>query len=205
MEFSGYRKITADQLAVVPWKNGGGVTTEIAMGPARGAGQDWSWRISVAEVGATGAFSVFPGIDRTIAVVDGAGMDLAFEDGCTVPLELNRPVDFDGDAIVTGILRNTAIRDFNVMVDRRYYGATLRIVKGPGDISFETSVGSVAVVHVLDGPCTTRAAGGTHDALNAQETVIYEGKGDVSVALPAGARAAIVVLEDVSGQGLPGR
>jgi environmental stress-induced protein Ves len=203
MEFSGYRKITTDQLIVVPWKNGGGVTTEIASGPARADDQAWSWRISVADVGATGAFSSFPGIDRTIAVVHGSGMDLQFEDGRMVPLELNQPVDFDGDAVVTGILRGAAIRDFNVMVDRRYYRAALSIMTGSGEVSPATSTGSVVVIHMLDGACTAQMAS-TEETLGAEETAIYEGEADISVSIPAGARAAIVVLEDVSGQTLPG-
>jgi len=198
MKVVGYRKITVAELVVVPWKNGGGVTTEIAAGPARASDQDWSWRISVAEVGATGPFSVFPGIDRTIAVVHGNGMDLEFEDGRVVPLELNQPVDFDGDAIVPGILRNEAIRDFNVMVDRRYYSATLGIVQGPGEVSPETAAGSVVVIHVLDGACTASVAAGTLETLSEQETAIFEGETDLSVVISEGARAAIVVLEDVS-------
>jgi environmental stress-induced protein Ves len=198
MEFPGYRKITADQLVVVPWKNGGGLTTEIASGAARADDQAWSWRISVADVGATGAFSAFPGIDRTIAVVHGNGMDLQFEDGRMVPLELNQPVDFDGDAIVTGILRGEAIRDFNVMVDRRYYCATLRVIRGSGEVSPATSAGSVVVIHMLDGACTARTAS-AEETLSVEETMICEGVADISVSIPAGARAAIVVLEDVSG------
>lgn len=199
MACRGYKKISADQLMVVPWKNGGGMTTEIAAGPARGADQEWSWRISVADVGATGAFSVFPGIDRTIAVVQGTGMDLQFEGGQLVPLELNQPVDFDGGETVTGILRADAIRDFNVMVDRRYYSATLRIVQGTGEVIPETSARSVVVIHVLDGACTAHVADGAQETLSAQETAIFEGVTDVSVAVPVGARTAIVVLEDISG------
>ena len=203
MEFPGYRIITADELVVVPWKNGGGVTTEIASGAARADDQAWSWRISVADVGATGAFSAFPGIDRTIAVVRGSGMDLQFEDGRMVPLELNQPVYFDGDAVVTGILRGEAIRDFNVMVDRRYYRATLSIMQGSGEVLPETSAGSVVVIHMLDGACSARMAS-TEEILRAEETAIYEGEADISVSIPVGARAAVVVLEDVSGQALRG-
>ena len=200
MESLRYRIITAAQLAIVPWKNGGGLTTEIASGPARADDQEWSWRISVADVGETGAFSVFPGIDRTIAVVDGSGMDLEFKDGRIVPLELNQPVNFAGDGAVTGILRGGTIRDFNIMVDRRYYCATLSIMMGFDEVSLNTSVGSVVVVHTLDGTCTAQTGAGAPETLSAQDTAIYEGAAIVCVSIPARARAAIVVLEDVSGQ-----
>ena len=194
------RKITVDALVVMPWKNGGGVTTEIATGPSRSDDSDWSWRVSVADVGETGPFSVFPGIDRTIAVIEGAGMDLKFDDGRMLPLELDHPVDFDGGASVDGLLRGTSIRDFNVMVDRRYYSATLGIVLGPDETSYRAAAGSVVLVHVLDGAGTMRAAAGAAETLGAHETAIYEGETEITVSVAADARAAIVVLEDISGQ-----
>src|SRR3546814_10305481 len=59
---------------VMPWKNGGGSTTEVAVAPD-GAGLDeFDWRISMAVVGADGPFSGFPGVDRTLAVPARAGL-----------------------------------------------------------------------------------------------------------------------------------
>jgi uncharacterized protein len=202
MNSPAYRKITADQLAVVPWKNGGGVTTEIAAGPSRSDDQDWSWRVSVADVGATGAFSAFPGIDRTIAVIEGGGMDLQFDNGRMVPLELNRPVDFDGGDAVTGILRDDAIRDFNVMVDRRSYSARLDIIQKSQTmtISRRLSAGDVLLVHVLDGDCAV-AWGGRDDPLGRDETAIFEGVAEVSVSVFADARVAVATLKSVSTPG----
>lgn len=57
-----------------PWKNGGGVTYEVA----RDQGDDarFGWRLSFAEVNAPGPFSVFPGIDRIITLVEGNPMTL---------------------------------------------------------------------------------------------------------------------------------
>jgi uncharacterized protein len=192
------RKIPAEELTVVPWKNGGGVTTEIAAGPPRGDDQDWSWRVSIADVGATGPFSEFPGIDRTIAVIAGNGMDLRYDDGRILPLELNNPVDFDGGAAVTGILRDDAIRDFNVMVDRRYYSAALEIVPEPGMVSCRTSAGGVLLIHMLEGMCSVTASGQIDDAIGLGETAVFEGSADVSISIPANARVAIVTLEDTS-------
>jgi len=62
------------ELSLVPWRNGGGVTREVAVdGPGP---QDFEWRISIAEVNMAGPFSALPGIDRIITLLDGERMDL---------------------------------------------------------------------------------------------------------------------------------
>ena len=81
----------------MPWKNGAGRTTEIAVGDPKTASQEWSWRVSIADVDKDGPFSIFPGIDRSIVVIEGSGLDLQFDEGRIVPLEPNHPLDFDGD------------------------------------------------------------------------------------------------------------
>jgi uncharacterized protein len=198
MTHGSIRKITADELHVVPWKNGGGVTTEIAVGPPRSGDQDWSWRVSIADVPATGPFSMFPGIHRSIAVIAGGGMDLMFEDGRMIPLELNRPVDFDGGSVVDGILRNDPIRDFNVMVDRRYFRATLDIVPGQADVPKSIAEGSALLAHVLDGTCTIAAADNSAQDVRTNETVVGEGSIDWVISVSRASRVAIVILEDIS-------
>ena len=58
------------------WKNGGGVTREIVASPEGAPLDAFDWRVSLADVSADGPFSSFPGVDRTLTVVEGAGMDL---------------------------------------------------------------------------------------------------------------------------------
>ncbi|MBK6569606.1 MAG: HutD family protein [Burkholderiales bacterium] len=60
-------------VAATQWRNGGGLTRELASGPA---GADWQWRLSVAEVAADGPFSRFEGVTRWFAVLQGAGVVL---------------------------------------------------------------------------------------------------------------------------------
>ncbi|EGD04024.1 hypothetical protein B1M_13530, partial [Burkholderia sp. TJI49] len=52
----------AADLVASPWKNGGGVTREIAAFPPGAALDAFAWRVSVADVGAAGPFSRFDGI-----------------------------------------------------------------------------------------------------------------------------------------------
>ena len=74
------RIIRASDCKTTPWKNGGGSTTEIAIGPAGASLEDFDWRISMARVASDGPFSDFPGIDRTLAVIKGSGLVLTIGD-----------------------------------------------------------------------------------------------------------------------------
>ena len=69
------------QLAASPWKNGGGTTQEIACWPPGAGLESFSWRISIARIARSGPFSAFPGIDRVITLLDGAGVRLHSADG----------------------------------------------------------------------------------------------------------------------------
>src|SRR5512147_1621544 len=60
----------------MPWKNGGGRTTEIAAAPRGADLAGFTWRISVAELERDGPFSAFPGVDRTLVLLAGNGMRL---------------------------------------------------------------------------------------------------------------------------------
>ena len=53
----------------MPWKNGRGETTEIAVHPAGASIDDFGWRVSMAGVAEDGDFSLFPGIAITLTVV----------------------------------------------------------------------------------------------------------------------------------------
>ena len=53
------RLLRFHELPVSPWRNGGGVTRELAA--LGGAGGDLLWRLSIATVNADGPFSTFNG------------------------------------------------------------------------------------------------------------------------------------------------
>lgn len=58
-----------------PWRNGGGQTRELLTWPSTGP---WQLRISRADIDADGPFSAFIGVTRWFAVLQGAGVALAF-------------------------------------------------------------------------------------------------------------------------------
>jgi len=118
-----------------PWKNGQGVTWQVAASPA-GAGLDhFDWRVSIAEISQDGAFSTFAGIDRTIAVIEGAGVTLTV-DGVDHALAPYQPLEFAGEAETSCRLVEGTTRDLNLMTARD---------RAHGSIEFLTVVGEVRV------------------------------------------------------------
>ncbi|ULR42580.1 HutD family protein [Rhizobium sp. K102] len=103
----------------MPWKNGGGETVEIAVSPEEAGLAGFDWRVSMATVAADGPFSSFPGIDRTLAILDGNGMVLDIEGSTHVLLTVaSDPLAFPADIPVTAKLQDGAITDLNVMTRR---------------------------------------------------------------------------------------
>src|SRR3712207_6156024 len=93
--------IHASDLVPRPWKNGGGVTWEIAIDPPRAGLEDFRWRVSRAPIEADGAFSLFPNCERWITCVEGAGFALAFDDGARLQVPAFQPIRFSGDRPAT--------------------------------------------------------------------------------------------------------
>lgn len=112
------RLIPFASLEASPWKNGGGSTTELAVSPPGATLDEFSWRISLATIAQSGPFSVFEGIDRTLALVEGAGVRLDIDDR-PVRLEAASPVvEFAGEAVVRATVIEGVTTDFNVMTRR---------------------------------------------------------------------------------------
>lgn len=106
-------------LEATPWKNGGGSTTEIAIAPPGSGFDGFDWRISLATIGIDGPFSVFPGIDRTLALVDGPGVTLEVDGEDKVMLCEEEPVfEFRGEQAVVAAVNGGPTTDFNVMTRR---------------------------------------------------------------------------------------
>jgi environmental stress-induced protein Ves len=104
-----------------PWKNGAGETRDIACEPLPAdADGDFAWRISVAEIARDAPFSRYPGIDRCIVLLQGAGMHLR-EAGGAWKRRLDQafePFRFAGEAEVAASLVDGASQDLNVMTRR---------------------------------------------------------------------------------------
>ncbi len=138
-------------LEPAPWKNGGGSTTEIAIAPVGASLDKFDWRISLATIAAGGPFSIFPGVDRTLALVDGAGVVLDIGDEGRFVLSEDDPiVEFAGESDVSATLTLGPTTDFNVMTDRTRCHHRLGRRELTGSSEFAPR-GDVTVLFLLDG------------------------------------------------------
>lgn len=107
------RHLTASDFKTMPWANGKGVTVELARADDA---QGMLWRLSRATVVEDGDFSIFPGVDRNLTVIEGPGFDL--EGAMRLRADPLRPVAFPGDVALAATRVTEACEDFNVMVRR---------------------------------------------------------------------------------------
>jgi environmental stress-induced protein Ves len=124
-----HRVLTPADYRQTAWKNGGGRTTEVAVHPPGADFARFAWRASVADVGRDGPFSAFPGVDRTLVLLRGAGITLAGEGEPVAVTARYDPVTFAGDAPLECRLHEGPVRDFNLMVRREFARGELDVVQ----------------------------------------------------------------------------
>ena len=187
------RVIPANEYRRIRWRNGQGWTREIHV---EGAAEDWSWRLSIAEIEHDAAFSLFPGVDRELMLLSGDGLRLRFDDGECV--ELSPPHDrhrFAGERALTGELVDGTTHDFNLMWRRDRIRADTwhRPLVGPMVIFVEP--GSTWVVHLIAGRARFDATSGL-PALAAGDTAVLEAGDDRRrYVLDGGGEALLIRLE----------
>lgn len=195
--------IRAAELVASPWKNGGGVTREIAshVPSARvdgGALDAFAWRVSVADVATAGPFSRFDGVDRTLVLLSGAGMllDERAEQGndghthaLTKPLDVAR---FRGEAAIDARLVDGATRDFNLMVRRNAATGTLDVVRGG---SQRTLNADVALLYCAVGVAEVTIGDAAPVRLAVGDTLRIDGVHDVRCVIESDQASALLAIE----------
>ena len=151
--------VAANDYRRVRWRNDAGWTREIvAVGADAveathgGAGDDWHWRLSIAEIERDGPFSRFDGVDRELVLLRGAGVRLRFADGRVLDaLPPHGRVRFSGEDAVDGELVDGTTHDFNLMWRRDRVAATLWHRPLVGPVLVFVDPGSTWAVHLLAG------------------------------------------------------
>ncbi len=142
-----FQIIRTQDCAASPWKNGGGITREIARA-RHPRGGEYLWRISLADVASDGPFSRFAGLSRILTVVEGAGIDLIYASG-DMPARLLQPVAFSGDLPILGQLVAGSIRDVNVIYDAGECRAEVQVLRQ--SCQLEDKLGQVLCIFALSG------------------------------------------------------
>lgn len=105
----------------MPWKNGGGTTSELYVRHEAGF-EGFVLRISIATVSQDGPFSFFPGVERTLLILTG-GCVLRTPSGITTLRPSDLPFVFQGEEEVSCERISGTFNDFNVMINRTWGSA----------------------------------------------------------------------------------
>lgn len=183
-----------------PWRNGGGVTRQIAsgnLGAAGGleatSGDAWDWRISIADVGCAGDFSAFEGMSRILTVIDGRGL-LMHIDGKEQWLERYMPLRFDGGSSTGATLPGGPIRDLNLITRTGTADGHVAIVELSDGKPRRLSGGSFGVL--LRGEASLLAGDGRGRQLQRHDTVV--GGGDPMPAIGGSGLLAVLSVRAAS-------
>jgi uncharacterized protein len=185
------RVLRPNDYQAMPWKNGGGTTTEIwkAVSPDG----EMLWRLSIADVASDGPFSLFPGIDRWIMVIEGKGIELAVAGQGVRRLDtLFEPFAFSGDAKTDCRLIAGPIRDFNLMVARNYGSGALRLLHLEPN-AMAPFAENIAALHVLRGKIELES--GTIRELSAGDSWVAGSYGGATARAIAPAILAAIVID----------
>jgi environmental stress-induced protein Ves len=161
------RLVQFKDLPVVPWRNGGGVTREVAAfrGPDDG---EFLWRLSIATVNADGPFSAFEGIDRTIAVLAGRGIALQMPDRTVRVTGDTGPFSFAGETPVHAVVLEGETTDLNAMTRRGHFIHTMRRLQPNARTAIKGAANETILVFggrtIVEGPDESVEAG-AFDAL----------------------------------------
>ena len=117
--------ISKQQFKVMPWKNGSGVTAEIAIDPP---GSDFreaqfNWRLSSARIDDENQFSKFPGYDRILTVLSGQGLILNNQE--LGPFEI---FEFQGEDGIECSLIENSVEDLGLIFKRDKYKCSIQIL-----------------------------------------------------------------------------
>ena len=115
----------------MPWANGLGTSYEVASD--RNVDDVWTWRVAIAPVVLDGPFSVLPGVDRQLVVINGEGMTLSI-DGEIVECPPGRVVRFAGDSVTIARLVDGPVVDLGLMTVRGLVTGSMVVVGDVGDV-----------------------------------------------------------------------
>jgi environmental stress-induced protein Ves len=118
----------------MPWKNGGGVTIDIAVsmlpGFAAGSWEGIVWRFSRTAIVTPGAFSDLSGYDRQLALVSGEGLVLGTPVGEIDVRRAFKPVRFAGETSIVSRLEAGPVEVVNLIGDRSRVSIALSCLSG---------------------------------------------------------------------------
>ena len=165
------RILKAQNYRRMPWKNGKGTTSEVLIEPPGAGLEAFDWRVSLAQVVEDGAFSSFPDIDRSLAVLVGGPLDLSVAaDGPVRLVAGGAALPFAADVPCQATLAGPPVVDLNVMTRRSRAWHRLTAVS----VGTVTATAPVALLVAQSATLCGVADGGAFE-LEAEDTALLEG------------------------------
>ena len=164
------RLIDLDQLSATPWKNGGGSTRQLAISPPGAGLDDFAWRISCAQVGSAGPFSLFLGIQRSLALLEGNLLQQR-ANGETRLQACGEALDFAGEEAIDVTPLAGAVLDLNLMSRRDDWQQSLHSLRLHGERQL-TERAEVRLLLCSAGALLVRLEDGREFALRARQALL---------------------------------
>ncbi|VXB31281.1 Uncharacterized 21.2 kDa protein in hutC 3'region [Pseudomonas sp. 8AS] len=169
------QRLDRRQARQMPWKNGGGITCELAICPAGASLEDFAWRISCAQVASGGPFSPFAGVDRSLAVLAGAGLQLCLDGQPRQLRPADPPLAFAGEDQVSAELLAGPVADFNLMTRRSLWRHQLQQLRLDGAQPL-SHVADILLLYCQAGPVTVQLPGAAAHGLDEGQGLVLEGE-----------------------------
>jgi environmental stress-induced protein Ves len=182
--------LRAANYKVMPWKNGLGSTTEIAISPGSDGIDHFDWRVSMAQVTSDGPFSSFPDIDRTLLILEGNGIVLSVAGQKPVTIDREVIHSFPGDQPTSATLIDGPIQDLNVMSRRgivSHHVQRINVMK-----RHDIIVSTQTFLFVEHGALKIQCAS-TVDSISQHDALLMEPR--TTLAIEADITASIVMVE----------
>lgn len=180
----------------MPWKNGAGSTLEITRDQGEGL-DGFGWRLSIADIGASGGFSAFTGYQRIISVLEGDGMHLQVDGALSRPLLPFDPFAFGGDSRVECQLLGGAIRDFNLIYAPQRFRARLQWLRVEGELRLFSSASNL-LLFAADAGLQASHVGTTAPVLGRYDCLQLKAPGELAELLLQAPAAAVCCLIELT-------
>lgn len=126
------KKVKLTDCAEGPWKNGKGLTRQIALYPPEATlgENNFDWRLSSATILGENQFSSFKGLNRWLIIWKGDGVFLNGKE-----LKRHSPYHFSGDQEINCLPIGDKVIDLGLIYDPKKGSADLQVLSGPTDLN----------------------------------------------------------------------
>lgn len=163
-----------------PWKNGGGVTVDIAWerlpGSVPGSWEGLVWRLGRTTISMPAPFSDLSGFDRCQVVTGGSGLVLDTSRGEVDLRQPFVPARYPGEAPISSILENGPVEVVNLIADRSLAAIRLDVLRAGETLAL---AGGTVVLFAPVAAATLSIAGQHHALFSDHAVRLEDAFGDI--------------------------